>query len=199
MEFSQEGDFFRNGLGELIELEPTYLFPLMKGSDVGSEKPWRKKFVLVTQTFVGESTETIKLKAPKTWSYLIRHATALDARKSAIYAKSPRFSIFGIGDYSFRPWKIAICGLYKHLRFRLVGPINDKPVMFDDTVYHLSFDSEEEALGTLILLTSAPTTNLLMSLIFWDDKRPIKTGILNSVDWSRLECMTPSQKILSQD
>ena len=32
----------------------------------------------------------------------------LDNRKSSIYNKRPRFSIFGIGDYSFSKWKVAI-------------------------------------------------------------------------------------------
>lgn len=187
MEFTQEGDGLRNGLGEIVDLEPNYLFPLMKGSDIGSNKAWRGKFVLVTQRFVGEPTAAIELEAPKTWAYLMRHAELLDGRGSTIYAKNPRFSIFGIGDYAFRPWKIAICGLYKHLRFRLVGPIDGKTVMFDDTVYCLSFDTEEEAAQTLGLLQSAPATDLLMSLIFWDDKRPIKTGILNLLDWTRLD------------
>lgn len=196
MEFTQEGGGLKNGLGETVDLEPDYLFPLMKGSDIGSNKEWRSKFVLVTQRFVGESTSTIQTDAPKTWSYLMSHATALDRRGSTIYAKNPRFSIFGIGEYAFRPWKIAICGLYKHLRFRLVGPINGKTVMFDDTVYCLSFDTEEEASQILGLLQSTPATNLLLSLIFWDDKRPIKTSILNLLDWTRLEHTVPLREEL---
>ncbi len=36
------------GLGEIIELEKTHLYPLLKGSDIGSGKAWRKKFVLVS-------------------------------------------------------------------------------------------------------------------------------------------------------
>lgn len=196
MEFTEEAMGMKNGLGEVVDLEPTYLFPLMKGSDIGSNKEWRQKYVLVTQQFVGESTAAIELTAPKTWAYLVKHGEALDARGSTIYAKNPRFSIFGIGDYAFRPWKIAICGLYKHLRFRLVGPINGKTVMFDDTVYCLSFDTEEEAAQTLALIQSSPATDLLMSLIFWDDKRPIKTSILNVLDWTRLEHSVRAQETL---
>lgn len=105
---------------------------------------------------------------------------------STIYAKNPRFSIFGVGDYAFRPWRIAICGLYKKLRFRLVGPMDSKPVMFDDTVYYVSFDCEEDARRALEKLTSASALSLLSSLVFWDEKRPIKTGILNVLDWNNV-------------
>ena len=58
--------------------------------------------------------------------------------------------------------------------------------MFDDTVYYLSFDTEQEAQAVLALFNSESATRLLSSLIFWDDKRPIKTSVLNVVDWARL-------------
>lgn len=186
MEFTRTNGVLKNGLGEIVDLEMDFLFPLLKGSDIGSDKPWREKFVLITQRSVGESTAVIEATAPKTWTYLTSHAEQLDSRGSTIYAKNPRFSIFGIGDYAFRPWRIAICGLYKVLRFRLVEPIENRPVMFDDTVYYLSFGSEQEARATLEILNSEPCLRLLASLIFWDEKRPIKTGILNVLDWSRL-------------
>lgn len=184
MEFTNTAEGLKNGLGDVVQVEDTYLYPLLKGSDVGSDKVWRDKYVLVTQRKVGEETASIQQVAPATWDYLMRHAAQLDARGSSIYAKNPRFSIFGIGSYTFRPWRIAICGLYKVLRFRLVGPIEGRPVMFDDTVYYLSFDSEEEARGVLKLLTTTAATRLLSSLIFWDEKRPIKSSILNVLDWS---------------
>jgi hypothetical protein len=186
MEFSRTEGRYENGLGEVVNLEDDFLFPLMKGSDIGSNKDWRQKFVLVTQRFVGESTDEIRLRAPKTWAYLEAHAKQLDARVSTIYQKNPRYSIFGVGDYTFRPWRIAICGLYKVLRFRLVGPIEGRIVMFDDTVYYLSFETEIEAIDALEKLRSKPATGLLSALIFWDEKRPIKTSILNVVDWSKL-------------
>lgn len=186
MEFTRTELGLENGKGELVNLEAAYLYPLLKGSDVGSGKDWREKYVLVTQHFVGERTDTIRTTAPKTWAYLERHIHALNARGSVIYEKNPPFSMFGVGDYAFCPWRIAICGLYKVLRFRLVGPIEDRPVMFDDTVYYLSFKTESEARETFERLNSDSATRLLSSLIFWDDKRPIKTGILNMLDWSRI-------------
>jgi hypothetical protein len=186
MEFTRTGEGLENGLGEIVQLESTYLYPLLKGSDVGSNKMWRGKYVLVTQRNVGEETASIQQVAPRTWEYLLAHAAQMDARGSTIYVKNPRFSIFGIGDYAFRPWRIAVCGLYKFLRFRLVEPLENRPVMFDDTVYYLSFDTEREARSVLAMVTSKEATRLLLSLIFWDEKRPIKTCILNVLDWSRL-------------
>jgi len=52
--------------------------------------------------------------------------------------------------------------------------------------YYLSFDTEEAARDTLEKLNSKAALSLLSLLIFWDEKRPIKTSILNVLDWSRL-------------
>ena len=196
MEFTQYNDGFVNGLGELVQLETDYLFPLMKGSDVGGGKGWRGKWVLVTQQAVGQSTDIIRLRAPSTWAYLERHSEKLDERRSTIYAKNPRFSVVGVGKYAFRPWRIAICGFYKALSFRLVGPMEGKPVMFDDTVYYVSFPREQEAREALASLTSERALSLLSSLVFWDEKRPIKTAILNLLDWSKLDQQEPRQATL---
>jgi hypothetical protein len=142
------------------------------------------RYLLVTQQTVGELTDRIRLIAPGTWAYLESHAGYLDGRKSQIYLKNPRFSIFGVGDYTFKPWKVAICGLYKSFRFRLVGLIDDKPVVFDDTVYFLGFDHEQAAIDAPNFVNSRPARKLLSTLVFWDEKRPIKTSILNSLNVS---------------
>lgn len=185
MEFTRVGGGYKNGLNETVKLESTFLFPLLKGSDIGGDKPWREKFMLVTQSKVGEDTRHIEHDAPKTWAYLMRNAGRLDARGSVIYKKTPRFSVFGVGEYTFAPWKIAICGLYKSLSFRLIGPIEGRPAVFDDTVYYLSFGDEASARSALSLITSNAGKDLLGSLTFWDEKRPIKTSTLNLIDWKR--------------
>jgi hypothetical protein len=187
MELRKVDDRFINGLGEVVEIEDTYLFPLVKGSDVAQNRTAIvNRYALVTQRFVGEPTEQIQKLAPKTWDYLEAHSKYLDNRKSKIYQKSSRFSIFGVGAYTFAPWKIAICGLYKKLDFRLVGQINSKAVVFDDTVYFLSFEDEKDTYRTLTLLTSPQARDFYSCLIFWDEKRPIKSSILNSLNLAAL-------------
>lgn len=187
MEFHKVGDSLINGLGEIIDIEDTYLFPLLKSSDIAQNRTeFTKKYVLVTQKSVGEATAYIKDFAPKTWNYLESHASYLDNRKSKIYQNNPRFSIFGVGSYTFAPWKIAISGLYKQLEFRLIANINNKPVVFDDTVYFLSFDEARVAYKIFEILNSQLANQFYSSLIFWDEKRPIKSSILNSLNLKKL-------------
>ncbi len=194
MEFRRIGDTLVNGFGNAVDLEETYLFPLLKGSDIANDRTQTtNRYVLVTQRFIGESTNAIRELAPNTWQYLESHAHYLDNRKSKIYRNHSRFSIFGVGAYTFSPWKIAICGLYKTLTFRLIGTIDNKSTMVDDTVYFLSFDDEETASKTLQLLNMSSTIDFYSSLIFWDEKRPIKSSILNRLDLTALAA--PSEPI----
>ena len=114
------------------------------------------------------------------------HADALDDRKSSIYENRPRFSVFGIGPYSFAQWKIAISGLYKNISFVLVPPCDDRPVMVDDTCYFIPCHSQEEARLLFDLLDSAAAKEFLNSLIFQDSKRPITADILRRLSFVEL-------------
>ena len=181
MELKSIDGVLQNGLGEKVAIEDAFLFPLFKGSDIANSRESTNRFLIVPQKSPGEETRGIQIYAPKTWEYLAAHSDNFDRRKSRIYENSPPFSVFGIGSYTFLNWKIAICGLYKKLEFKLIGPVNDKPVVFDDTVYFLSYKTEDEARTVLNFLHRDKTLKFLDSMIFWDEKRPIKSSVLNSL------------------
>lgn len=187
MELTLNDDgFFVNGLGESIKIEEKYLFPMLKSSDVANERVRKDRFMIVPQKEIGEDTLGIQNLAPLTFAYLMRHAKLLDGRGSSVYKGKPRFSIFGIGSYTFAPWKIAVSGFYKKLNFMKVGPVKNKPVVFDDTIYFLSCQSEDEADFVLSLLESAPYTELITAMIFKDEKRPITAEILKRISLERV-------------
>src|SRR5207245_372797 len=120
------------------------LFPLLKCSDLANGRSQPQRFVLITQSRVGEDTSGIAIKAPRMWEYLHSHRSLFVARKSSIYADKIPFALFGIGDYSFAPWKVAVSGLHRAPRFVLVPPFHGKPVMFDDACYLLPFREKSE-------------------------------------------------------
>lgn len=186
MELASVAGGYRNGLGEAVALEDTVLFPLLKSSDIGNGRLVPRGVMLVPQRSVGQETSSIARTAPKTWDYLRRHADLLGRRGSVIYRNKPAFSVFGVGPYSFAPWKVAISGFYKHLRFVKVGPVDGRPVVFDDTVNFLPCQSEEEAdfLGTL--LNSEAADQFFRSMIHWEDKRPITVDVLGRLGIGKL-------------
>lgn len=179
MELERIDGGFKNGFNEYIDLEDNYIYPLLKSSDIANSRTEGcRKLVLITQKTIGEETSSIQTIAPKTWKYLCDHQEFLHKRQSSIYRNKPPYSIFGVGNYTFKKWKIAISALYKRLEFRLVSPIEGKVVVFDDTINFLSFDTEGEARFIFSLLTSTPSMTFLDSIIFWDEKRPITIDIL---------------------
>ena len=176
-----------NGLGETVDVEEDYLFPFLKSSDLKDKIiNHHDKKIIITQTSLNDNTNKLADKSPRLWSYLLAHSTYLDNRKSIIYKNRARFSIFGIGDYAFKPYKIAISGFYKNPIFSFISPINNKPVMLDDTCYYLSFDNPEEAIFTWTLLNMPEVKEFLTSIVFLDSKRPYTKEKLMRIDLSKL-------------
>ena len=176
-----------NGFKQVVDVEGDLIYPFLKGSEL--KEPIVKSTdnrIIITQKAPNENTRYIAKKNPKLWDYLVSHSDTLDNRKSTIYKNRARFSIFGIGDYSFKPFKIGIPGLYKTIKFSLVLPIENKPVMFDDTCYYISFDNFKTAFFTWIILNFEDVKNFLYSIAFLDSKRPFTKELLMRINLLRL-------------
>jgi len=164
-----------------VELEPEVLFPLLKSSDLAAHRKPRR-WMIVPQRTMSDDPSHLRSDAPKTWNYLTEHAHLLDKRKSSIYKNRPPFSVFGVGPYTFAPWKVAISGLYKKLEFVQVPPFRGRPVVLDDTCYFFPCKSEEECDLLYELVMSDPARAFWSAFIFWDAKRPITAQLLNLLD-----------------
>lgn len=186
MELEKIGGKYQNGDGEILDIEDISVYPLLKSSDLGNNRTEPRRYIIVTQTSTGDSTDAIKTTAPKTWVYLNSHLEDFANRKSSIYKNRPIFSIFGIGDYSFSDWKIAISGMYKNLNFTIIPPFNGKPVMLDDTCYSIPCKSKEEAEIIHKILSSEKCLDFIKSLIFLDAKRPITVDVLKRLNIGKI-------------
>ena len=93
------------------------------------------------------------------------------------------FSIFGVGDYSFKPYKVAISGLYKQTKFTLVKP-NGTVLLLDDTCYFIGFDTLEEAQDIQKLLNQLETQAFIESFMFTDAKRAITKDLLMRIGFA---------------
>jgi hypothetical protein len=172
--------------GAPVDLDPSTVFPLAKGTDVARRRTTPSRAVIVPQRALGEDTADLARDAPRTFRYLTAHAEALRARKSSVYRGQPEFAIFGVGPYAFAPWKIAVSALHKRLSFVLLGPQRGRPTMLDDTCYFLPFDDEHAARDALAALEGARAQAFYRARIFWDDKRPIRKSVLQRLDLAKL-------------
>lgn len=183
MELDKVNGKFYNKLKEEVDIEPDLIYPLLKSSDIkGQEVTSFRKYVIVTQTNTSDDTTKILSQQPKTYRYLEAHAPLFNKRGSVIYKNRPKYCIFGIGAYSFKPYKIIIAGLYKNTTFSLVKPFDGKPVMLDDTCYLLGFDNHEAAICTLKVLNSQSVQGFMKSIAFFDAKRSINKDLLMRIN-----------------
>ena len=186
MELTRERDAFVNGFKETCRIESDCVYPLLKSSDLANGRLTPSRYVLLTQQRVTDDTNHLETQVPLTWKYLVDHAEQLDGRRSSIYAKRSRFSVFGIGAYTFAPWKVAIAGLYKNVLFQAIGLHSGKPIVVDDTCYFIPCDSEAEAVFFADLLNSDVAQRFITSLVFSDAKRPITIDVLRRIDLKKL-------------
>lgn len=183
MELAESGGSLLNRLGHEVLVEPQHVYPLLKGADVfRQEHPVPRKFVLVTQQRVGEDTEKLREEAPRLWSYLERNAAIFEKRRSSVFRKAPRFAMFGIGDYSFAPYKVAVAALYKTPRFRLVRPFRTRPVMLDDTCYFVACSLPAQAALLACLLNHPLCLDFIAAAGFSDAKRRVTKKLLSRID-----------------
>lgn len=182
MELAIDGPRLVNRLGETIDVEDAWVFPLLKSSDVANGRMEARKAVLITQKHPGDDTRKLRDKAPRLWSYLERHRDVFEGRGSSIYQNKAPFSIFGIGPYSFVPFKVAISGLYHAPRFEVIEPVGGKPVMLDDTCYFAPAGSISRAAALYVLLSCEDVISFLRSVTFRGAKRPITKKVLQRID-----------------
>ena len=101
----------------------------------------------------------------------------------------PKYAIFGIGPYSFSPYKIGIPAFYKNPNFSLIltnKNFENKPIMVDDTCYFLSFNSIYDAAVVWLLLKSKQVKGFLNAIIFSEAKRPFTKEILQRLDLNKI-------------
>lgn len=198
LELTLSDGIYTNGFGEAVQIEEDLIYPLLKSSDINNyQGNQSRKFIIIPQRKVGADTFGLQFSHPLAFSYLTKYESVFTNRKSSIYKGKGKFSIFGIGDYSFKPYKIAVSSLYKNLKFILVPQLYGKPVMVDDTCYQLDFDNLEEAKCILEALNSNEIQTLMQSLVFKDAKRVITKSLLMRIDLVQI-CLDKGFKIKSQ-
>jgi hypothetical protein len=181
MEMTRQKGILRNGFGSVVDIEEEHVFPLLKSSHLANGLSSSDRFMLVPQRRPGEPTEALQHSAPKTWEYLLSHQKALDARGSSIYRKAPRFAVFGVGDYTFSPFKVAVSGLYKEPKFVVLGEVNKKATVVDDTACFLSFPNRAEAELVANALNSDRARAFWDVFAFRDSKRPFTSEVLSKL------------------
>jgi hypothetical protein len=170
-----------NGLGEVVEIEPDVLCPFFKSSDLASGRSASRAFPLYQYDLSGPM-EDLSERWPKLAAYLDRHLPQFAARGSSIYKDKPDFMLFGVGDYSVAPFKVAVSGFYKQPVFTVLEPGDGgQPPLVDDTCYLLPFDNLRDAERTADYLNGEAVRGFLASITDSTAKRPFTKDILGRI------------------
>ncbi|MFZ4828943.1 MAG: class I SAM-dependent methyltransferase [Phototrophicaceae bacterium] len=183
MELTLDGEGWRNKLGHPVEAEAERIFPLMKGSDLHrGDKASPTRGIIITQYHLSEETDHVIEQFPRLGAYLNQHRALFAQRKSSIYRNRPPFAMFGVGQYTFAPYKVAVAGLYAPPIFRLVMPSQGRAVIFDDTCYFIPCQTIAQARLLTSLLNHPISQAFFASIYFEDAKRPITKGLLQRLN-----------------
>ncbi|MDG3006724.1 class I SAM-dependent methyltransferase [Paludisphaera mucosa] len=177
------GEPLCNGLGEVVDVEPEYVYPLLKGADLrkpAGDRP--RRALIVCQEKLGDDTRTLATTAPRLWAYLDGHRDRFERRRSSIYEGRPPFALFGVGPYTFAPYKAVVAGVHRPPRFRAVGPVAGRPTVLDDTCYLIPCRSAAEAALIAAIGDDPITLGLLRAFAPADAKRPVTKGLLQAID-----------------
>lgn len=111
--FEDRGDKLRNGFGEEWDLEPELLLPLMNTGNFGRPFKGRQRFILTPhdrstgRPLAWNAIERYR----RTARYLAHYREALSRRKGTLIrthiGRGSWWALFGVGPYSFAPWKVA--------------------------------------------------------------------------------------------
>ncbi|HHW40560.1 MAG TPA: N-6 DNA methylase [Syntrophomonadaceae bacterium] len=157
----------RNVHSTQAAVEPDLLYPLLRGRDVKRWSAIPSAHILMTQdpeTRIGINEEFMKNRHPKTYAYLKRSETILRARRTQairrLMERGPFYSIFGVGKYTFAPWKVVWREVANELDAAVIGEQDvfgtKKSVVPDHTCVLVACDVREEAHYICAIINSAP-------------------------------------------
>jgi hypothetical protein len=154
-------DVFSISREEVGDLEPDLIYPYLKSRHVVKYGLFGHELRLVPLRKANEDNEReLKGRYPETYRYLESHREALENRSSSWLKKGPFYNVFGLGEYTWRDYKVVWCRLGFKPHFAVVSTVEDedvgeKPVVPGDHFMFVGTDSEAEAHFLCALLNSA--------------------------------------------
>jgi len=146
---------------QLATLEPDHVYPYLASRHVVKYGLFGYDLHLVPMRKANEDNEAeLRRTCPDTYAYLAANREALEDRSSAWLADGPFYNVFGLGEYTWAPYKVVWCRLGFKPHFAVVSTVDDetlgeKPVVPGDHFMFVPTDSEAEAHFLCGLLNSA--------------------------------------------
>ena len=190
---------------ELVLLEKSRLFPLLRGQDVAA---WQATpsawllFVQDTQTRRGIA-ENEMAKTPKTLRWLQQNQLLLSQR--AAYKRffkpetAPFWSMFDVGCYTFKPWKVVWPRIASQLQAAVVSSFEGKVILTQETFSSIGLDDEAEAFYVAGVVNSTPLRLAVTAFSQPGSKSFGTPGILERARIPRFDSAWPLHQAISAE
>ncbi len=143
-------------------IEPDFVYPLLRGRDVGAFRATPSAHVLMVQdpkTRVGWKEDDIRQRFPLTYDYLRQFRDQLVKRAAyRKYFKDDRgafYSMFNVGEYTLAPSKVAWREQASALTCAVLGAQEGRPMLPDHKLMFIPFETDEEAHFVAALLATS--------------------------------------------
>ncbi len=154
------------------EIEPTFVYPLVQGSDISQWNVNTKSYILCPHTSETKmypvEGSVLKAVAPKTFDYLAYFREDLDARKGfAGWEKKIQaqhfYSILRIGEYTFSKYKVAWRYIAQSFITAVITSAQDcfvgeKLYIPNEKIMYVGTDCKNEAYYLCGVLSSSPVS-----------------------------------------
>ena len=142
------------------EIEGALVFPLLRPRDISRWHAEPSAHILLVQdpeARRGIDEGTLSTEYPRTYKYLERFRSVLAERRDRgtrqiVEHGGPFYSIFGVGDYTLRPFKVVFSRIASDVAAAVVG----REVVAQETITLVSFDRRDEADYVCSVLNSLP-------------------------------------------
>jgi SAM-dependent methyltransferase len=154
----------------LDDLEPDHVYPYLRSKHIVKYGLFGHDLHLVPLSSANEdNTAELRRETPATYDYLEANRAALEARSSSWLESGTFYNLFGLGTYTWSPYKVVWCRLGYKPHFAVVSTVEDddigeKPVVPGDHCMFIPTDDEYEAHFLCALLNSTPYQRCLDGL-----------------------------------
>jgi hypothetical protein len=150
-------------------VEPDLIYPLLRGREVTRWKAEGDAYIILanlTDKLAGIPEAEMRREYPKTYAYLKRFEDKLRKRsglKLYFQPGDPFYSLYNVGPYTIKPWKVVWNRIDTKLQAVVVGTKEGKPILGQETHTFVTLDSCTEAHYFAAILNSAPSDFLVRS------------------------------------
>ncbi len=163
-------DVFGLDREELGAVDEDLVYPYLASRHVVKFGLFGHDLRLVPSRRAGEDNEAwLRETYPDTYDYLERRREALEDRESGWLDDGPFYSAFGLGEYTWAPYKVVWCRLGFKPHFAVAGTVTDpdlgeRPVVPGDHCMFVPRERREAAHYLCALLNAAPYQRALREL-----------------------------------